>query len=314
MTGDTRPILVALTGGRGMIGTQIQKVLEERGVPFRTLDVAPTPKDDPRHLVGSVLDGDTLEKLVDGASALVHLARTTHDLKDMCRFDYPAMAPIMGAIVAHDIEIHFPSSQLVHDRTRDYPVRPVDEDHPLEPYSPYGAMKIAWERLLVSYRKTHGTRHITYRFPNVIPPVVRAGSGVARYIPCAIDDGVIKPTSDTERFSGESLIHAEQVAQTIVSNLGNQDAYGREYNLCWDEYMTYHALAEFTADILREHGYAVRVDWDRTGVPGDDFWARLAFSNARARKYLGFTDDQGALLRKKLARAVETYRPQASCS
>jgi UDP-glucose 4-epimerase len=47
---------------------------------------------------------------------------------------------------------------------------PVDEDHPIDPISPYGVSKHTVEHYLFAYRVNHGIDHIVLRYPNVYGP------------------------------------------------------------------------------------------------------------------------------------------------
>jgi len=306
--GNCSKNMVAITGGRGKIGTAIQKVLKERGISYRTLGRRPPSSDEPYHLTGSTTDPDVIERLVKGATILIHLARTTHKIEDMCEFDYSALAPIMKAVVTHNLEIHFTSTQMVHDYARTYPLDVIDENFPFEPLDPYGAMKLAWERTLISYKKTDGVYYITYRFPVVVTEKIRVGKGLGRYLKEGIDEGSIAPKDDNERFGGQSIIHVEQAAEVIVNNIGNTHAFGREYHVCCADYLRNRDLAALSVEVLQEHGVKVCLEWDMAGVPGPGFMTMQVFSNARARRYLGFKADNGAiLLGDKLRHAVRLY-------
>ena len=47
---------------------------------------------------------------------------------------------------------------------------PVDEDHPIDPISPYGVSKHTVEHYLFAYRANHGIDYIVLRYPNVYGP------------------------------------------------------------------------------------------------------------------------------------------------
>ncbi len=303
---DKNKLLVAITGGRGMIGRQIQKELEKRGIAFRTLGRTAPIRNDPRHLTGVTTDPELFERLIDGASVLIHLARTTHDLTDMCNFDYPALDPIMKAVLTNNLEVHFTSSEMVHDCARTYPLDVIDENFPFEPYDPYGAMKLAWERTLICYKKTHNVHYITYRYPTVVPELLSAGNDLSKYLKMGIMQETISPENENERFGGRSIIHVEQVAEVLVNNLGNSLAYGREYHVCRTKYLNNHDLAELSVKILKDNGIKTSLEWDMKGIPGKGFTTSQSFSNARAKHYLGFKDDEkNILLRNKLANALK---------
>jgi nucleoside-diphosphate-sugar epimerase len=290
-----------------MIGSAIQAELAARGIACRTLGRSEPEGDGPKHLVGSTTDPEMVSRLLDGATVLFHLARTTHDLQDMCKYDYPAMATILPAAIQRDVEVHFTSSQMVHDCQRAYPIETVDEDFPFRPYDPYGAMKLAWERTLICCRKTHGLDYVTYRFPTVIRPDFGPDYFAARYLNQGLDSGVISPQDDNERFGGRCIIHAEQIAKVMVDNIGKAEAFGMEFMLCCDGYLRHFDLAVLSAEILRDHGHEARVEWDTGGEPAPGFMTERSFSNAKAKRYLGFEDDGGGLLRQKLCKVAARF-------
>ncbi|MDK1031498.1 MAG: hypothetical protein QGD94_05790, partial [Planctomycetia bacterium] len=71
--------------------------------------------------------------------------------------------------------------------------------------------------------------------------------------------------------------------------------------------LAHHDLAVLSAEILRDSGHQVRVEWDTGGAPAAGFMTERSFSNARARRYLGFKDDGGVLLRQKLSRVAARF-------
>lgn len=304
MSENKKSPLAAITGGRGMIGRALQRALETQGIRYRTLGRSPVEDADSRHLVGATTDPEMVARLMDGATILFHLARTTHRIEDMCVYDYPAMMHLLPRAVDEGMEVHFTSSQMVHDGARQYPVTTIDEDFPFEPYDPYGAMKLAWERTLICYRKSAGLRYITYRCPCVIPPELVVGQHLAWYLQLGMEKGVIAPQNENERYGGASIIHAEDLAEVMVKNIGNTRAFGREYHICYDNYISYAELAQLCAEILHEQGVPVRTEWDVTGSPGPGFVVQQMCSNARAKEYLGFQDHSEGVLREKLRAAL----------
>ncbi|MEO6846342.1 MAG: NAD-dependent epimerase/dehydratase family protein, partial [Chthoniobacterales bacterium] len=118
MNDTKKPLFVAITGGRGMIGRALQRALDAEGIPYRTLGRSAVEWDASRHLVGSTTDPEMVARLMEGATVLFHLARTTHEIEDMCVYDYPAMMHLLPRALKEDMEVHFTSSQMVHDGAR----------------------------------------------------------------------------------------------------------------------------------------------------------------------------------------------------
>jgi UDP-glucose 4-epimerase len=52
---------------------------------------------------------------------------------------------------------------------------PVDESHPLEPISPYGQSKLAFEQALAHYHRAYGLKSITFRFFNAAGALPQIG-------------------------------------------------------------------------------------------------------------------------------------------
>lgn len=47
---------------------------------------------------------------------------------------------------------------------------PADEDHPTQPYSPYGITKLSGEKYLFFYKLTYGLKYVVLRYANVYGP------------------------------------------------------------------------------------------------------------------------------------------------
>lgn len=294
-------MLVAITGGRGKIGVELTKELKRRGYDYRTLSRTPLSESIPHeerknHIVGTITDPIAVNNLVDGADCIIHLARTTHELNDICDVDLYSMKVLIPAMIEHNLEVIFTSSQAVHGSEHQYPHRRVTEDYPFEPDDPYGVMKLAWERMLFVYKCRNNLRYITYRFPYVFIDQI-----FTQYLEQGIRNGVIVPEDALHCWGGFSYVHVEHIVPTIVDNIGNKRAYGSEYMCCADTYMTYRKLARMSCDILIQERYKCKVEWPEREPDADNFTTLFDFDNSKAKRYLNFdASDSEELLRNKL--------------
>lgn len=114
---------------------------------------------------GNITHPDIVNELVSKSDIVVHFAAESHvtrSIYDNAIFfetDVMGTHVIANAIANHPVElfIHISSSEVYGTSIR----APMDEDHPLNPMSPYAAAKAGADRLVYSYIHT-------YKIPAVI--------------------------------------------------------------------------------------------------------------------------------------------------
>lgn len=123
-----------------------------------------------------MVDGDIRdEAAVDGAArgkdAVFHLAASVGNKKSIDEPVYDASHNVLGTINVleamrkHDVgNIVYSSSAGIFGEPQ---YQPVDEAHPVEPDSPYGATKLCGEKLALSYMKLYGIKAACLRYFNV---------------------------------------------------------------------------------------------------------------------------------------------------
>ena len=154
-------------GGSGFIGSWLVERLLEEGVEVSVLDPA-TPRIPPgspvRHIDADVAEQSVEEALAQApADAVFHLANAAlvppsvdRPMEDLERNVVTALAALEGLRRARSGAVMvFVSSAAVYGDAR---YEPMDEDHPLEPESPYGVSKLAAERYVRLYARLHGLR------------------------------------------------------------------------------------------------------------------------------------------------------------
>ena len=94
-----------VTGGRGFIGRQVVKLLHERGLRVRSLDISPPDDGDVRseQIVGSIVDPAIVSRAVSGAEQVYHLAGIpdlwTADVRDFQRTNADGTRTVIAAAV-----------------------------------------------------------------------------------------------------------------------------------------------------------------------------------------------------------------------
>ena len=190
---------VVVTGGAGFIGANLSRTLlaspevtevvalDDLSTGFRTnldgLDV---------DLVeGSILEPADLDRCLDGATAVVHLAArpsVPRSVKDPVA-SHTANATgtlnvLEAARRAGNIQVIVASSSSVYGSN---PTLPKHEDLATRPMSPYAASKLAAESYTLAYQATYGLPTLAFRFFNVFGPLQAAGHAYAAVIPAFVD-------------------------------------------------------------------------------------------------------------------------------
>ena len=159
-------------GGSGFIGSWLVERLLDEGVEVTVLDHA-APATPPggavRRIDADVTEGSVEEILAQApVDAVFHLANAAlvppsvnGPMADLERNIVTTLAALEGLRRARSGAVMvFVSSAAVYG---DAQYHPMDEDHPLEPKSPYGVSKLAAERYVRLYARLHGLRGLSVR-------------------------------------------------------------------------------------------------------------------------------------------------------
>ena len=292
---------VLVTGGEGFIGSHLVERLVHEGAEVRTLVqynafgrfgwLDPAVHVEVRVIPGDVRDAGRVREAVDGCEVVFHLAA-------LIGIPYSYVAPesyvqvnVEGtsnvALACRTTGV----SRLVHTSTSETygsALRvPIDEDHPLQPQSPYSASKIGGDMMALSYWhafelpvavvrpfNTYGPRQSTRA---VIPTILTQLHGGATEIRL----GATAPTRDfnyvDDTVSGFLAVAACDRAVGSVVNIGS----GREVS-----------IGDLVALLVRTTGSSaeVVVDPDRVRPAGSEV-DRLLCDNTRAREWAGWTPE-----------------------
>jgi len=247
---------IAITGGDGPVGRALQKVLTARAADFRCLVSSEPPLELARlgeYVVGSETDPEAVDELLDGAGALIHLGRTGVPAADeFCQDELLGQSTLIPVARERLIEIHFLSSSQVFTPPPDPRVQAFGEEDPIEPASPLGVAKAAWEQTLRIWGERKGLRFVIYRVPTVVPEFLGYSSVFARYLRTGYREGVIAPRAYEGDRWGTCYVHAEDVAAVLADTIGREDVMGETFHLAAEQWISEHELAEMSYRVLRD--------------------------------------------------------------
>ncbi|MBI3516404.1 MAG: UDP-glucose 4-epimerase GalE [Proteobacteria bacterium] len=300
---------VLVTGGAGYVGSHTAKALAAAGYRAITLDnlsrgFAHAVQWGPLER-GDILDRDFLDAVMTRwrpqavlhFAALAYVGESVSDPARYWRNNVVGSLTLLEAMRDHGVgRIVFSSTCATYG----LPVRlPLAEDHPQAPISPYGATKLAVERMLADLDPAHGLRSVALRYFNaagadpagelgenhepethLIPLAIGAALGTAPRLKIF---GTDYPTADGTCI--RDYIHVTDLAAAHVAALGYLEAGGAS-TACNLGTGAGLSVRQIVTEVANVAGRPVPADEGprRAGDPPE-----LVADPARARQLLGWT-------------------------
>jgi len=190
---------IVVTGGAGFIGANVVRrlLLSESATDIQIVDDLSTGTAENLEGLpvvlheGSILDGDLLGAVFEGAQAVIHLAArpsVPRSIADpLASHDANATGTVRVLEAArHSAVRHMivASSSSVYGSN---PVLPKHEDLVPSPVSPYAVSKLATEAYALAWAHCYGLDVLAFRFFNVFGPWQRPGHDYAAVLPAFLD-------------------------------------------------------------------------------------------------------------------------------
>ncbi|NOZ64829.1 MAG: SDR family NAD(P)-dependent oxidoreductase [Caldiserica bacterium] len=296
MTLKGKKILV--TGGAGFIGSHLVDLLLKKGARVRVVDDFSSGKrenlsqhegnDNLEVVEGDIRDRSLLKTTLSGIEWVYHLAvkclreslkdpfivhevnaTATLDLCELCRevgvekFVYVSSSEVYG------------SAEYV----------PMDENHPLNPTTAYGASKLAGEKYALAYFYTYGLPVTVIRPFNTYGPREHFegvyGEVIPRFIIQLLNNH--PPTIFGDGKQTRDFTYVEDTARGILEISLHPDAVGKTFNVARGEEVSIIEVANLLIHLLNKETISPVFLSPR---PGD---VKRHFANASyARKVTGF--------------------------
>src|SRR5262245_8102218 len=171
-------IKVLVTGGAGFIGSNLAALLISRGHHVSILDNLTSGYRDnlaslpgARFVEGDVRDAKAVDDAIKGVEVVFHLAASVgntraieHPLTDS-EVNVLGTLTVLEAARRHAVrKVVFSSSAGIFGELK---TLPINEDHPVEPDTPYGASKLGAEKHCLAYAKLYPLECVCLRYFNV---------------------------------------------------------------------------------------------------------------------------------------------------
>jgi UDP-glucose 4-epimerase len=171
-------IKALVTGGAGFIGSNLAALLNSRGHHVSILDNLTSGYRDnlaalpgARFVQGDVRDAKAVDDAIKGVEVVFHLAASVgntraieHPLTDS-EVNVLGTLTVLEAARRHAVrKVVFSSSAGIFGELK---TLPINEDHPVEPDTPYGASKLGAEKHCLAYAKLYPLECVCLRYFNV---------------------------------------------------------------------------------------------------------------------------------------------------
>lgn len=242
---------VFLTGGTGFLGTHFRETLADDGVAV-TLLVRPgtsvSPRDTESVVRGDVTDPETLS--IDGHASVVHLTARTNvggaieSPRATWTVDATGTLNVLEAARRADVDrFVYASTSSVYGKPE---YLPIDEDHPVNPREPYGASKLAGDRLAYSYYHTYDLPVVVGRVFNTFGP----GQPDHNVVPAIVSQALVGEVIELGNLSpSRDFLY---VADTVraLRTLSTEGDPGEVYNVGSGEDVSIGELADRVVELL----------------------------------------------------------------
>ncbi|MBU0679228.1 MAG: GDP-mannose 4,6-dehydratase [Verrucomicrobia bacterium] len=240
---------VLITGGLGMIGSNIALQLVEFGARVTILDVmAPSYggnyfnireiQDKVTINIADIRDRTALSVLLRDKEIVFNLAAQVSHNDSLSDPFLDAEINYLGHLnVLESARLHNPEALIVHAGSRLQYGRieqtPVREDHPLNPLTPYALNKTSAENMYRFYHRVHGVPSVLFRIANPYGPRSQMRhskySIVNWFIRQAMDDQEIEIYGDGRQL--RDYIYVDDLARALILGAVTPACVGEVFNV-----------------------------------------------------------------------------------
>jgi dTDP-glucose 4,6-dehydratase len=255
---------------------------------------------------GNVCNADLVQELVSRADAVVHFAAESHvarSIYDNSLFfttDVIGTQTVANAVAKADgvrIFVHISTSEVYGSARHE----PMDEEHPLNPLSPYASAKTGADRLVYSYQATYGIPAVIVRPFNNYGPNQHLEKVVPRFITSALDG--LPMTVHGDGRAMRDWLYVDDTVRALSMLLDHQPGSGEceVFNLGTGRSTSVLDLARLVSEAVGAGGDGVTHIGDRPGQVG-----KHVADASRFRERFGWRPEVS--LEEGLARTVAWYR------
>jgi UDP-glucose 4-epimerase len=303
---------VLVTGGAGFIGSHLVEALLARGRRVVVLDDLSTGsaanlsavRDHPnlRLVIDSITSAETLDRLLDEADVVYHLAavvgvrRVMEEPELTVAVNVDPTEQILRRLEARPRPLFLASTSEVYGKN---PKSPLSEDDDLV-FGPttrgrwiYACTKAMDEYLALSAHQRTGLPVVIGRFFNVVGPrqIGRYGMVLPRFVDQALSGGPLVVYDDGQQV--RCFGHVADVIRGVLALMDSPEARGRVFNLGSDRPVTVRDLAETVVRLVGPDIAIEHIPYESAYAPGFEDIRNRVPDLTRVRRTVGYEASHG---------------------
>lgn len=307
---------ILVTGGAGFIGSHLTEDLVKSGYPVKIMDDFSTGSVNNimelfnyknfKMIRGSVTDKELVSKATADIDVIFHLAAQVHVDRSVIEprrtFEVNTLGTlnVLDAALENNIElVAYASTSEVYGSAQ---YTPMDENHPLNPASPYAASKAAADRLCFSYYNTYKLPVVIVRCFNTYGPRQK-GSGYAAAIPKFLRRSLshLPPIIYGDGLQTRDYMYVKDTVKAYKLVLNSPESVlGQAINFGTGQEISILDLSKTIVQLSGNHFTPVHT----SARPGEV--KRLCADITKAKKTLGFEPDY--TIKKGLQEFIKWYQ------
>ena len=243
---------VVVIGGSGFIGSHTADILSDQGFRVVVFDNKPSKwlRGDQEMVIGSILDKDDLDNVINGAKYVYHFAGIS-DIGESRDKAYETInLNIMGTVLVIESCLNAKVERLIYAST-------------LYVYSTHGsfyrASKLACEKIIETYNKEFGFNYTFLRYGSLYGPRAQDWNGLKGYVNQAIQNKKIK-------FSGNGKERREYIhvvdASILSVSILDDEYINSSITVTGQQILNANELLDLIFEIL---GTKKNVEFDNSG-------------------------------------------------
>ena len=312
---------VLITGGLGLIGSNLAKVLVNLGAQVTILDNMLAPYggnifniNDFRNKIdvisGDVRDWTLIEKIVKNRDVIFHLAAQVDQYIAMENPQLDLEINCRGTLnVLEGCRLHNPKAKIVFTSSRvvigEPEYLPVDEDHPTNPKNIYGVDKLFSEKYCQFYNEIYDLRTSILRLSNVYGPRAQLrypNYGVLNlFVGYALTNRAIPIYGDG--LQTRDYIFVEDVLKALILAAENEKSEGKIFFVGSGIETTIRDMAKLVIEIAGKGNYEFV---GKSSTLSKTDIKRFATNYSRIRGVLGWNPETS--LHQGITNTVKFYR------
>ncbi len=276
---------VFLTGAAGFIGSNVLEYLFSKHLDyeFTVLDALTYAgnlknfpdkiKNSPRFkfIYGDITNVEVVDSIISDTDIVIHFAAETHvtrsiyDNKKFFETDVLGTQAIANAVYHHKKRVE----RFIHISTCEVygagMTKTMDENHLLNPHSPYAAAKAGADRLVYSYYVTYGIPAIILRPFNIYGPRQHLEKAIPRFITSVIlkEPLTVHGTGQPER----DYMHVDDLSRAIdlLIHAPLEKVKGEVFNVGSGQAISILKIAKLIAEYMKIPQSQIKFVKDRPG-------------------------------------------------